>query len=136
MTRMKLAGIAALGLALAVLGGYLWGASGRWQIAADLADCERTRSVDQARRHLLQARLELFSLNFGAATRELEAAKPALEEAARQQERAGQRESAGLVREVIPVAEEARALAAALDQSANARSGEALAALDRATTNP
>jgi hypothetical protein len=136
MTRMQTVGYAALGLVLAVGVGYFWGAWGRWQLSADLADCQRQEAIGEARSHLLQARVDLFSNNFGAAARELEASGPALEAAAAEFERAGRREPATLLRQAIPIAEDAQRRAAAVDETANARTAEVLAALDQAIAVP
>lgn len=136
MTRLKLAGVAAVVLLAVLAIGYFWGASGRWTLAAELSELRRDDAAAVARQHLLMARVELFTLNFGAAARHLESARGQLERAAGLYDDAGQSDAAGLLRQAAEQASKARELAARLDQSANSVAAEALQVLDRVARPP
>ncbi len=85
-----------------------------------------------ARASLLSARVNLFEINFGKASTELERAKQAMSAAAGLLDKAGRSGEAASVRLALAKAGEAQQLAGAVDQTASARAAEALAALGRA----
>ena len=86
----------------------------------------------EARASLLAARVNLFEINFGKASAELDRARQALTAAAGLLDKAGRSDEAASVRQALAKAEEAQQLAGAIDQTASARAAEALAALARA----
>src|SRR5688572_22985835 len=74
--KLALIGLAVLIVTLGV--GYAWGAYGRVAIQGALDDTRQQLDLAEARGHLLDARVSLYNMNFGDASRRLEEAKPAL----------------------------------------------------------
>jgi hypothetical protein len=89
--------------------------------------------VSDARARLLAARVDLYSLNFGAATQDLEAAKIPLQAMVQRYEQDGETARVTDAQNALASVEKARRLAAQLDQSAQGATADALAALERAT---
>ncbi len=75
MRSLKIAGLLALGLALALAIGWLWGAAGRWPAERRLAETELRLRLTDARSRVLGGRVDLYSLNFGSAAQNFEAAR-------------------------------------------------------------
>ncbi len=132
MTKMKMAMFALVGLAVAVGAGWLWGSWGRWAAEGNLRDAELSVQLTEARASLLSARVNLFEINFGSASANLERAKQAMSAAAGLLEQAGRADEAASVRQALVKAGEAQQLAGAVDQTASARAADALTALARA----
>ena len=65
-------------LLVAVFGGWLWGASGRWSAERVQQTLELRQDLLEGRSALLDARLDLYSVNFGEASRHLEDARDLL----------------------------------------------------------
>ncbi len=130
---LKIVGWVALGFILALAGGYVWGASGRLELQSRLHDSDLRVQVSDARTRLLAARVDLYSLNFGAATQNLEAAKIPLQAVVKRYESDGDAARVTDGQQALAAAEKARRLAAQLDQSAQGATADALAALERAT---
>jgi hypothetical protein len=78
MATMKL--ILGIGLAVLVAGGvgWVWGASGRSDITRALQIAELRDELREGRAAVLAARLDIYSVNFGEASRHFEAARKAL----------------------------------------------------------
>ena len=132
MKQLKLAGIGLL-VALTVLAaGYLWGARGRWAAEERLATVERQWRLADARREALAGSVEIYKLNFGAATGHFEAARATAAAVATSLDSAGQSGHAGNARSAATHLDEARALASRLDQAAGQRAAAAVAELDLA----
>ena len=127
----KIALVAVVALAAAVGGGWFWGASGRWACEARLDQAGIRAEWLDARGALLAARVDLFELNFGRAGASAERAGKALDALAGRLDEKGESADAAAAREAAAIAADARHMAGGLDQAANARFGEALAALDR-----
>ena len=130
---LKIIGGVALGFLLALAAGYVWGASGRVEVQSRLHDTDLRVQVSDARTRLLAARVDLYSLNFGAATQNLEAAKVPLQAVVQRYDRDGEPARVTDAQSALASAEKARRLAAQLDQSAQGAAADALAALERAT---
>jgi hypothetical protein len=113
-------------LALAVLGGWIWGAAGTSRAEAALARGGVGLHLSQARANMLAARVSLFEVNFGDASRSLESAKADLLTAAEAFDRLRLTEQAAAAREVAARVEDAKQMAGRLDQTANTRLAEAL----------
>lgn len=113
-------------LALAALGGWIWGAAGQSRAEAALAKAGIGLHLASARANMLGARVNLFEVNFGEASRSLESAKADLVTAAEAFDRLGLKEQAAAAREVAVRVDDAKQLAGRLDQSANTRLAEAL----------
>lgn len=118
-------------LALAVLGGWIWGATGRWHSEEALAKAGAGLHLANARGNMLAARVNLFEVNFGDASRSLEDAKSDLVIAAGAFDRMGLKADAASARDVAARVEEAKQLAGRLDQTANARLAEAIRLLPK-----
>jgi len=78
MRSFKIAGLIVLGLAVALAIGWLWGASARWPAERRLAETELRLRLTDARSRVLGGRVDLYSLNFGSAAQNFEAARQIL----------------------------------------------------------
>jgi len=65
-------------LLVALLGGWLWGASGRSELVRARRSAELARDLVEARASLLEARVSLGDANFGQVTRQLRHARGSL----------------------------------------------------------
>jgi len=128
--RSKLALWVLVAILVALAGGWIWGASGRRDLDRRLRETELRYQLAEARRLMLQARVDLYNVNFGDASRHLEAAKVPLRGAiARLGDLDRTQDTAG-ASEALARVEEAQRLAGGLDQTANARVAEGLKALE------
>jgi hypothetical protein len=118
-------------LAFAVLGGWLWGVAGQARTEEALARAGAGLHLANARGNMLAARVSLFEVNFGEASRSLESAKADLITAAEAFDRMRRKEEAAAAREVAARVDDAKQLAGRLDQSANTRLAEALRLLPK-----
>lgn len=136
MSKLKIVlwGVVAAMVVLAL--GWVWGASGRWDVEASARDTQLRLRLSDARGALALARVDLFELNYGQASRHLQQAKDALADAARRFDSAGQKPQADEVRQALARTVDAQQLAASVNTAANERTAEALKALDRATGLP
>lgn len=122
-------------VAVVVLGlGYVWGASGRSAAQAALADSSQRLDVAEARGELLEARVSLYNMNFGDASRKLEEAKVPLRRMRERYADDGKTDAARSIGAALEHLEEAQRLAGKLDQAANSKTGEALEAIKVATS--
>ena len=119
---------------LVVLGlGYAWGASGRGTLQAALADAEQRLDVAEARGHILDARVSLYNVNFGDASRRFEEAKDPLRRIRQRLADAGNTDAVRSISAGLEHLDEAQRLAGKLDAAANSKAGEALEAIKVAT---
>ena len=136
-TRMlKIVGAIALALVVALAAGWIWGSSGRRDLERRVASLELQNRLSEARALLLAARVDLYTLNFGSATRNFETAKKLLEAIAIAFEQDGDADRAKEARAALAAAEDARRLAAQVNQSAQASAERAVTALARAAGSP
>jgi hypothetical protein len=133
MTRGKLVASALVALIVTLGLGYGWGASGRSALTISLDDAKQHLDLAEARGHLLDARVSLYNVNFGDASRHFEEAKPALRRAQDRYQTAGRSAAAVSIAAALEHTAEAQRLAGRLDQSANAKAGDALEAIKVAT---
>ena len=123
-----------LGFAIALLvafgSGWLWGSTGRWDAEARLRDIELQLHLTQARGGLLQARIDVFEVNFGQASRHLVAARSALRAASAELATRGRDDARTKADSALASLGQAQQLVGRLDQSANARAAQAVAQLD------
>ncbi len=133
MTRARLALAAVVALIVTLGIGYAWGASGRQPLSAALDDTRQQLDIAEARGHLLDARVSLYNVNFGDASRHFEQAKPALERVQQRYQADRNTAAAASMATAIDRTAEAQRLAGNLDQTANAKAGEALEAIKAAT---
>ena len=136
MTRLKQWGVMA-GVALAVLAaGYVWGAWGRRAAERELARSNAVVALGEARRHALSGSLDLYKLNFGAAATHFETARATTDRARGLLTDAGSTADPADLAAAITSLDEARALAAKLDQAAGQKAAAAITLLDKAASAP
>jgi hypothetical protein len=130
MTRIRLVLLAVLALLLALLAGWVWGNAGRRSAETSLDATRLQLALARARADLLQARVDIFEVNFGSASRALESAKPAVRDVLSRLQQGGQEQAARRANDALVALEQAQQLAGKLDQTANARAADAVRALD------
>ena len=126
---MKLTlGIAA-GLAVALLAGWLWGRSSRPDMATALQTSDLRGELLGARAATLDARVAIYNVNFGEASKHLEDARALLRRADERLKSLGRDDEVRQVQTALASIDEAQRMAGKLDQSANSRAGEAAKAV-------
>ena len=134
MQKVRLALIAVV-VAIVIFGlGYGWGASGRGALQRSLDEAQQQAEMAQARGLLLDARVSLYNMNFGDASRNFEDAKTPLRRAQQRFADGGEADRARSVGTALERVDEAQRLAGKLDQASNSKAGEALDALKAATS--
>jgi len=129
---LKLAGGVAIALALAFGVGWVLGASGRAELRDQLRASELRAHISEIRARLYASRVELTSLNFGAAAQDLEATKASLTALSALYERDGDTDRVTRLQKVREAAEQGRRLAAQVNQAAQSDVQRALNAFDEA----
>ena len=117
-------GIAA-GLAVALLAGWIWGSTGRSDVARSLQTSELRGELLGARAAVLDARVAIYNVNFGEASRHLEGARGLLGRADARLKNLGRDDEVRQVEAALASIEDAQRMSGKLDQSANSRAGEA-----------
>jgi hypothetical protein len=112
-------------LFVAVLGGWLWGTSGRSALARALQTSELRGDLLGARAATLDARVAIYGINFGEASRHLEDARGLLGRADEQLKSLGRDDEVKHVATALAGIDDAQRLAGKLDQNANSRAGDA-----------
>ena len=132
---MKL--VLGIGVALLVaLGvGWAWGASGRSDINRALQVAELRESLLEGRAAVLDARLEIYSVNFGEASRHLEAARSTLRAADARLKGLDRQEDSKRLEIAFTRIDEAQRMAGQLNQDANSRAADAAKTLDEVLGN-
>ena len=122
---MKL--ILGIGVALVVaLGvGWAWGAWGRAEIDGALQVAELRDNLLEGRAAVLDARLDIYSVNFGEASRHLEAARTALRAADARLNGLGRQEEATQLKVALTRIDEAQRMAGQLNQNAKSLAADA-----------
>jgi hypothetical protein len=120
--------IVCLGLA------YVWGSSGRMALQRTLDETRQQLDLAEARGLILDARVSLYNLNFGEASRSLEEAKAPLRRARERYQSARRSDAALSIEAAVRHVEEAQRLSGKLDPAANSKAGEALEAIRVATS--
>lgn len=115
----------AVGLAVALLAGWVWGASGRSEVARALQASELRGELLGARAAALDARVAIYSVNFGEASKHLEGARGLLRRAEERLQGAGRDDEVKQVQTAMASIDDAQRMAGKLDQSANTRTGDA-----------
>jgi hypothetical protein len=129
MTRGKIALTVLVALIVTLGLGYVWGASGRFSLSNALEETKLQLDLAEARGHLLDARVSLYNVNFGDASRHFEEAKAPLRRAQDRYQSMGRSAAAKSLATALADAAEGQRLAAKLDQTANARAADALEAI-------
>jgi len=117
-------GIAA-GLSVALLAGWIWGHSGRSDIARALQTAELRGDLLGARAAVLDARVAIYNVNFGEASKHLEGARGLLGRADERLKRLGRNDEGKQVQTALASVDDAQRMAGKLDQNANSRAGDA-----------
>ncbi len=133
MTRSKVVLAALVALVVCIGLGYAWGASGRGAAEDALAGAQRQLDLAEARGHLLDARVSLYNMNFGDATRGFEEAKVPLRRVQARYRDDGRDDAASAIETALQHIEEAQRLSGKLDQAANSKARDALDAIRTAT---
>jgi hypothetical protein len=122
---MKL--ILAIGAALlvAVGVGWAWGASGKSDISRALQTAELRDGLLEGRAAVLDARLDIYSINFGEASRHFETARSALRAADGRLKDLGRQEDAARVQMALMRIDDAQRMAGQLNQNANSMAADA-----------
>jgi hypothetical protein len=115
----------AVGLVVALLAGWMWGASGRSEMARALQTAELRGELLGARAAVLDARVAIYSVNFGEASKHLEGARGLLRRADERLKTLGRDDEGKQVQTALASLDEAQRMAGKLDQSANTRAGDA-----------
>jgi len=118
-----------LGIAVAVLvalaAGWVWGTWSHSGTAGALQAAELRSELLGARAAVLDARLAIYSVNFGDASAHLENARGLLRRADERLKVLGRADAAVQVAAALAAIDEAQRMAGKLDQSANTRAGDA-----------
>ena len=122
---MKLVLGITVGLAVALLAGWVWGSAGRSEMARALETSELRNELLGARAAVLDARVAIYSVNFGEASAHLEGARSLLRHAAERLTNLRRNDEVRQVQTALASIDNAQRLAGTLDQSANSRAGEA-----------
>ena len=135
MQRIGRLALIAFVVAIVLLGlGYAWGVSGRGALLSSLDDVRQQLDIAEARGHVLDARVSLYNMNFGDATRRFEEAKVPLRRLQQHYVDDGEDDAVRSIAAAIEHLEEGQRLAGKLDQAANSKAGEALEAIKVATS--
>jgi hypothetical protein len=122
-----------LGVSVALLvalgAGWVWGASGRWDLDRALRIAELHGRLLEGRAAVLDARLDIYSVNFGEASRHLEAARSALRAAAPRINSLGRQADTESLEFALAKIDEAQRMAGQLNQNANALAADASKAI-------
>jgi hypothetical protein len=119
-----------LGLLVAVGVGWVWGASGRSDTDRALQIAELRADLLEGRAAVLDARLDIYSVNFGEASRHFEAARSALRAADARLTSLGRQEDATPLQAALTRIDEAQRMAGQLNQDANALAADAAKTID------
>jgi hypothetical protein len=125
MHKTKLVLGALVALIVAAMGGWLWGTLGNRDLSRSLDASLVRNDLLGAYTSVLEARLEIYSINFGEASKHLENARAQLGRAGEELNTLGRQDDAVRLGPALERIDEAQQLAGKLDQSANARSAEA-----------
>ena len=129
--------ILGMGVALLVaLGvGWVWGASGRSDISRALQLAELRDGLLEGRAAVLDARLDIYSVNFGEASRHLEMARSALRAADARLNDLGRPEDATQLKIALTRIDEAQRTAGQLSQDANSQAADAARTINEVLEN-
>jgi hypothetical protein len=122
---MKLIVGIGVGLVVALGVGWAWGGWGRANIDRALETAELRRGLLEGRSAVLEARLDIYSVNFGEASRHFEAARSALRAAEARLNGLGRQEDAKQLELALTRIDEAQRMAGKLNQDANALAADA-----------
>jgi hypothetical protein len=113
------------GLLVALLAGWIWGASGRSDAARALETAELRSDLLGARAAILDARVAIYSVNFGEASQHLENARGLLSRADQRLTSLARNDEGKQLEAALTAIDDAQRMTGKLDQSANSRAGDA-----------
>ena len=113
------------GLIVCVLGGWVWGRSGRSDLVRSLDAAELRSDLRGARAAVLDARVAIYNVNFGEASSHLENGRNLLRRADERLKTLGRDDAVRQIDTALTSIDDAQRMAGKLDQSANSRAGEA-----------
>lgn len=114
---------------VAVLGGWVYGASGRSEVEQARRVAVQVADLNGARALVLEGQVAVYQLNFGDASKRYEAARTAIERVQVSLRETGQAERAGRLEIALSHLNDAQRLAISLDANARLAADEALKAL-------
>jgi hypothetical protein len=114
--------------------GYGLGGSGRVTAERTLAEVRTRLDIAEARGQLLEARVSLYNMNFGDASRHFEDAKAPLRRVHEGYQSLGKNAAAGSIAAALEQIAEGQRLAGKLDQAANSKANDAMEAIRVATS--
>lgn len=114
-------------MVIAVVGGWYWGASGRWTAEKSLQTIELRQDLTEGRSALLETRLDIYSVNFGDASTHLEAARASLQRALDHLAKRDRVDDVTAIQAALAGVDDAQRMAGKLDQNANTRAAEVAA---------
>ena len=115
---------------VALLAGFLWGASGSSTLDRALQRSELRNELLEAHAAALAARVDVYNTNFGEASRHLEEARSVAGRAVQRLDSLGRDDDIKQLQSALGSIEEAQRLVVKLDLAANARAGEAAKAIE------
>ena len=121
---------AVVGILVAFGAGWFLGSSGQSELYLSAQAAELRSDLFEARSSVLAARVDLYNVNFGNASRNLESAKRIVSRASERLKTSGREEEAKRLDPALTQLDEAQALAGRFDQGANARAGNAAQTID------
>jgi hypothetical protein len=134
MNWMRVAVGAFMALVITFGVGYALGGSGRVTTQTALEETRAQLDLAHARGQILEARVSLYNMNFGDASRHFEDAKPALRRVHQRYQTEKKNAAASSIGAALEHLAEGQRLAGKLDQAANSRANDALEAIRVATS--
>ena len=125
MTKIKLVARIGIALAAALVAGWIWGATGRSAMARRLQTSELRDELLGARGAVLDARVAIYAVNFGEASRHLEAARTAVRSASARLDEIGRHDDSKHLTLALTRIDQAQVMAGKLNQDANALAADA-----------
>jgi len=123
-----------LGIGVALLialgAGWVWGTSGRAELTRTLRIAELRAGLLEGRAAVLDARLDIYSVNFGEASRHLEVARSALRAAEARLNSLGRQTDTKSLELALAKIDEAQRMAGQLNQDANALAADVAKAVN------
>ncbi len=128
--------IVGIGVALLVAfgAGWAWGTAGKGEINRALRNAEVRGGLLEARSAVLDARVDIYGVNFGDASRHLEGARRALREVDTQLKSLNRQDDAARLESALTKIDEAQRMAGSLNQDANALAADAAKTIDGVLT--
>lgn len=127
-SKRVLAGL--LALLVALCGGWLWGVSGKRELDRTVQTLAVRSDLLEARGAVLEARVHLYNVNFGNASRALEHARTVLGRVGARLRDAGSPDEAKGLDLALAKIGEAQQFTNQLDQTANSRAADAVTTIE------